>query len=97
MLSHLQVRGQEPAARRLPAAGDCLQMIEALTRTVSARDAATYEHAECARAGQAYDPELVDLFLPLIDGLRAAERQVLAPRFPPLVRGGWLTDARAAG
>jgi putative nucleotidyltransferase with HDIG domain len=234
MLSHLQVRGPEPTARRLPAAADSLPMIEALARTLNVRDAATYEHAErvrgyamaladavstCdahtmdaldhaallhdvgklalpdwllqkpgpltrheydqvkqhvtigadmlaalaypgplalivrhhhehwdgsgypdglsgdaiplgarilaitdfydaltsdrpyrhaiahgaavdmlrARAGQAYDSELVDVFLPLIDRLRAAERQVLTPRFPALVRAGWLTDARAAG
>jgi putative nucleotidyltransferase with HDIG domain len=233
MLSHLQVRGPERSTRRLRAAGDSLQMIEALARTINARDAATYEHAErvrgyamaladavstcdahttdaldhaallhdvgklalpdwllqkpgpltrheyeqvkqhvtigadmlaalaypgplalivrhhhehwdgggypdglsgdaiplgarilaitdfydaltCdrpyrhaiahgpaidmlrARAGQAYDPELVDLFVPLIDRLRATERKVLTPRFPALVRAGWLTEARAA-
>jgi HD-GYP domain-containing protein (c-di-GMP phosphodiesterase class II) len=48
------------------------------------------------KSGRAYDPELVQLFVRLVERVHAQPEQVLTPRFPALVRAGWLAEARAA-
>jgi HD-GYP domain-containing protein (c-di-GMP phosphodiesterase class II) len=48
------------------------------------------------RAGRGYQPEIVQLFVTLVARLKAQPNGIVAPRFPDLVRTGWLTDARPA-
>lgn len=103
--SHAHVCCVQAQPRRAAAADGCLPMFEALARTTNARDPATYRRAVSheravalilERGGRMYDPEIVQGFIPIVERLHAQERTVLTPRFPALVRAGWLTQARAA-
>jgi putative nucleotidyltransferase with HDIG domain len=48
------------------------------------------------RAGNAFDPAIVDAFAPLVDRLLACRESYVSPRFPTLLRAGWLPEVRAA-
>jgi len=86
-----------PLGARILAIAD---VYDALTSDRPYRRALSHAHAVDmlqARAGVMYDPGIVEVFLPLVERLNAQAHKVLTPRFPGLVRAGWLTEARAAG
>jgi putative nucleotidyltransferase with HDIG domain len=85
-----------PVGSRVLAVADCY---DALTSDRPYRRAFSHERAIAMlqeRGGRAFDPEIVQLFLPLVARLNAEAQKTLLPRFPALVRAGWLTEGRAA-
>lgn len=86
-----------PVGARILAVAD---FYDALTSDRPYRRAFTHDRAIAMlqdRAGRGYQPEIVQLFVTLVERLKAQPNKIVAPRFPDLVRAGWLIDARTAG
>jgi putative nucleotidyltransferase with HDIG domain len=85
-----------PLGARVLAVVDCY---DALTSERPYRRALSHEraiHVLQEGAGRTHDPAMVEAFLPLVQRLQGGKHKGLAPRFPALVRTGWLAKARAA-
>ena len=85
-----------PLGARVLAVVDCY---DALTSDRPYRRALSHERAvDVLRdgAGRTHDPGMVQAFLPLVERLSVGKHKVLTPRFPALLRAGWLGNARAA-
>jgi putative nucleotidyltransferase with HDIG domain len=85
-----------PLGARVLAVVDCY---DALTSDRPYRRALSHERAIDVLqdgAGRTHDPAMVQAFLPLVERLNVEVHKVLTPRFPALVRAGWLAKARAA-
>jgi putative two-component system response regulator len=85
-----------PIGARLLSIVDCY---DAMTSNRPYRRALTHQRTIeliLERRGRMYDPEIVEAFVPLVERLHSQERKVHTPRFPTLVRDGWLIKTRAA-